>query len=68
MKVPDQFPEGSVFVPTFGGDEFVRFPDGSWFKFSDDGKSLSPCPRMTRGPEDGICMRDTPPSEAKTAS
>lgn len=67
MKVPDKFPEGSVFVPTFGGDEFVRFPDGRWFKFSDDGATLSERPRMTIGPEGGICFRDTPPTAANVA-
>lgn len=67
MKVPDKFPDGCRFVPTFGGDEFVCFPDGSWFEFSDDGTELMPRPRMTRGPEGGICVRDTPPIAAKEA-
>lgn len=62
MKVPEKFPPGCSFVPTFGGDEFVKFPDGNWFKFSDDGNELSPCPLMKAGPSDGITVReDAPP-------
>jgi len=40
MRVPDKFPDGCVFVPTFGGDEYVKFPDGKVFKLSDDGVEL----------------------------
>ena len=68
VPVPAKFPEGCAFVPTFGGDEFVRFPDGAWFKFSDDGKELLPRPLMDSSPEGGICIRDTPPTAAKAAS
>jgi hypothetical protein len=68
MKAPEKFPPGCTFVPTVGGDEFVRFPDGAWFKFSDDGAELSPRPLMKSGPDGGICVRDTPPAAAKAAS
>ena len=68
MKVPEKFPPGCSFVPTFGGDEFVRFPDGAWFKFSDDGKELSPRPAMTNGPDGGICFRDSAPTAVNAAS
>lgn len=65
MRVPDRFPEGCLFVPTFGGDEFVMFPDGNWFRFSDDESELLPT-GLDKGkvgaPHGGICFRDTPPS------
>jgi hypothetical protein len=40
MKIPDRFPSGCLFAATFSGDEYVKFPDGSVFKASDDGESL----------------------------
>jgi hypothetical protein len=46
IPLPDQFPEGSRFAMSFGGDEFVEFPDGKVFKLSDDGASLLPAGRM----------------------
>lgn len=38
MKVPDKFPEGCEFMSSFGGDEYVKFPDGNWFRLEDDDK------------------------------
>jgi hypothetical protein len=38
MDVPDKFPPGCEFISSFGGDEYVRFPDGNWFKLEDDDK------------------------------
>ena len=40
MKIPESFPEGCFFVASFGGDEFVRFPDGRVFRLADDGEHL----------------------------
>lgn len=37
MKVPDKFPPGCVFEESFGGDEYVGFPDGRWFRLLDSG-------------------------------
>jgi hypothetical protein len=60
MKFPDSFPAGCTFVTNFS-DDFVRFPDGAWFKMSDDGASLVPMPGMDpRGPATGA-----PISEAR---
>lgn len=63
MKVPEVFPEGCTFIPTFSGDDFVEFPDGKVFKFSDDGKELTPAAGLPRG---GICFNKTPPSWLST--
>ena len=41
MKVPDKFPEDCEFRSSFGGDEFVRFPDGSWFRLDEDKVELA---------------------------
>lgn len=74
MKVPAEFPTGCLFVPTFGGDEFVMFPDGKWFRFADDGAVLLPtglADGKTGAPSGGICFNDTPPvfePAAKAAS
>lgn len=62
IPTPDPFPAGCSFVPTFGGDEYVRFRDGRWLRFSDDGESLTELPLMKRGPSDGICTCDIPPT------
>lgn len=54
MKLPESFPAGCEFVFDFSGDEFVKFPDGNWFKASDDGNSLIPLPGMEpEGPRTG---------------
>lgn len=42
MKVPDKFPEKCAFMSSFGGDEFVRFPDGKWFRLDEDKVELVP--------------------------
>lgn len=42
IRIPDKFPPGCSFVANFSGDDFVRFPDGTVFKMSDDGESLIP--------------------------
>lgn len=42
MKVPDKFPEGCDFMSSFGGDEFVKFPDGNWFRLDEDAVALVP--------------------------
>jgi len=60
MKLPDKFPPGCRFVPTFGGDWFVEFPNGDWFKLLDDGVTLGALPLMDRGPEGGILFSDNP--------
>lgn len=68
MKVPEKFPPGCSFVPTFGGEEFVMFPDGAWFRFSDDESELLPtglAPGRSGAPSGGITFRDTPPSSSK---
>ncbi len=66
MKVPDEFPDGCLFVPTFGGDWFVMFPDGDWFKVSDDESELLPRPLMPKGkagaPAGGIAFNTSPPA------
>ncbi len=49
MRVPDEFPDGCRFVPTFGGDWFVEFPDGRVFKLADDGVSLAPARELPAG-------------------
>ena len=38
MKLPDKFPPGCFFMESEGGDDFVKFPDGRWFKLSDSGE------------------------------
>ena len=62
--IPDKFPPGCEFVPTFGGDWFVEFPKDGWFKLSDDGKSLDARPLMAPGragaPNSGIVFSDSP--------
>jgi hypothetical protein len=40
MKVPDKFPAGCKFMSSFGGDEFVKFPDGNWFRLDEDAVEL----------------------------
>ena len=64
IKVPDQFPAGSEFVPTFGGDWFVDLPGKGWFKLSDDGSTLDPRPGMAPGragaPRGGISFSTDP--------
>ena len=42
MKVPTTFPEGCIFVASFDGDEYVRFPDGTVYKLADSGEELLP--------------------------
>lgn len=42
MKVPDNFPPGCDFMSSFGGDEFVRLPDGNWFRLDEDNMVLIP--------------------------
>jgi hypothetical protein len=42
MKVPDKFPPGCEFFDSFGGEDRVKFPDGSVFGISEDGASLVP--------------------------
>lgn len=46
MRVPEKFPAGCKFLASFSGDEFVRFPDGAWFKASDDGATLVALPGL----------------------
>lgn len=68
MKLPDSFPAGCRFVPTFGGDWFVEFPAGNVFKLSDDGKSLVPAKVLPRG---GVAVTSDPAgllAAAKAAS
>ena len=64
MRLPDKFPRGSLFVPTFGGDWFVDIPGEGWFKLSDDGLSLDPRPAMAPGrkgaPAGGISFSEDP--------
>jgi hypothetical protein len=64
MKLPDKFPVGCEFVPTFGGDWFVEIPGEGWFKLSDDGKSLEPRPSMAPGrdgaPRGGVSFSSDP--------
>ncbi len=60
MKVPDKFPPGSRFVPTFGGDWFAELPGKGWFKLSDDGETLGECPLMKLPPSGGITISDDP--------
>ena len=60
MKIPSEFPPGCEFVAGFSGDEFVRFPDGAWFRASDDGASLLPLPGMDpAGPRSGAPMSES---------
>lgn len=40
MRIPESFPPGCRFFATFSGDEIVEFPDGKFFKVSDDGASM----------------------------
>lgn len=40
MKLPEKFPPDCLFVASFSGDEFVRFPDGMVFKLADSGDEL----------------------------
>ena len=40
MKVPDKFPAGCKFMSSFGGDEFVKLPDGNWFRLDEDAVEL----------------------------
>lgn len=40
--VPEKFPDGCDFMSSDGGDEFVRFPDGSWFRLDDEELVLVP--------------------------
>lgn len=35
MKIPEKFPVGCRFMTSFGGDEFVLFPDGGWFRLDE---------------------------------
>lgn len=59
MRIPEVFPAGCVFVAGFSGDEYVRFPDGAWFRASDDGASLVPLPGMDpAGPRSGAPMSE----------
>ena len=64
MKVPDKFPPGSKFVPTFGGDWFAMIPGEGWFKFSDDGSGARTSAAHEEGPAGGICERSEPPDFA----
>lgn len=58
MKFPASFPAGCTFVTDFSED-FVRFPDGGWFKLSDDGAELVPMPGMDpRGPASGAPLSE----------
>lgn len=71
MEVPGKFPDGCVFVPTFGGDEFVMFPDGRWLRFSDDGSELLPtglAPGRAGAPRGGVAFNDKPPAFSKASS
>ena len=42
MKVPEKFPSGCRFASSFGGDEFVKFPDGNWFRLDEESVALVP--------------------------
>ena len=42
MKFPDKFPEGCSFAADFSGDDWVKFPDGAWFKLDDASGDLLP--------------------------
>lgn len=57
MKVPKEFPDGCRFIPTFGGDWFVEFPDGRVFKLADDGINLTPARGLPAG---GIVISEDP--------
>jgi len=48
MKVPASFPEGCMFVASFDGDEYVRFPDRTVYKLADSGDELLPCRDLPR--------------------
>ena len=53
MKVPDKFPPGCKFFGNPSGDDFVKFPDASCFKLSDDGSDLMSIPRIPPSAFDG---------------
>lgn len=42
MKVPDTFPPDCKFMSSFGGDEFVRLPDGKWYRLDENKVELVP--------------------------
>jgi hypothetical protein len=35
IDVPDRFPEGCHFGSSFGGDEYVRYPNGQWYRLDE---------------------------------
>ncbi len=47
MDIPEKFPDGCQFGSSFGGDEFVRFPDGQWYILDELLLQLSPIGMMT---------------------
>ncbi len=55
MKVPDKFPPGCKFMSSFGGDEFVKFPDGKWFRLDEDAVELV---ELTGAPVSKGCNSD----------
>lgn len=64
MNVPDKFPAGCEFVVSASGDDWVRFPDGRVFKFSDDGSELLARPEL---PKNGDFVAGPPKSAAAAA-